>query len=315
LKSRIAIAICLATLGMILAGCSGASGPPPVCACPAQSPNMLVAQRGANEVAIYPRQLPGGSPTSTISVPGAESFALVTQTAPTTTGESYIGYPVLFAGEYPSTVAVIDTPYSAVNATITTGISDPAALASAMINGYEALFVANRGANNVAIYESTTFSFTAPTVTISGVSAPDGLAFDPQGNLWVAQTSSVVEFTPPFASTSVPAATITTGLKSPSGIAFDSSGAMYVADKGNNAIVVYPAGSVTPSVTVTSGMNGPGSLLIPGSYLSGDLFVANVTGNSIVEFSLPLTSTSEPFATYTNGMNEPSAIDFLEVSQ
>jgi len=90
---------------------------------------------------------------------------------------------------------------------------------------------------------------------------------------------------------------------------------MYVADKGNNAIAVYPKGSVTPSVTVTRGISGPGNLLSPDEGLVSDtLFVPNVSGNNVAAFSLPLTSTSEPFIIGTSGMNEPSAIAFLDVT-
>jgi hypothetical protein len=304
----------------VLAGCSGTGSngtPPPFC-CPAQPPNMLVAERGANEIAVYPRRWPSSSPSpmSTIPAPGAESFTLAIDTVPMSGGEGSIGFQVLYVGEYPATVAVIDSPYAAVNATITAGISDPAALAASTINGYEALFVANRGANDVVIYESENLNFSSPTVTIPGLNAPDGLAFDAQGDLWVAQASSVVEFTPPFTANSTPAVTITDGLKSPSGIAFDQSGSMYVADKGDNAIAVYPSGSVAPSATVTAGIDGPGNLLIgeQGFYFSNDLFVPNVAGNSIAAYSLPLTSTSKPFVTISRGMNEPSAVTFLTIS-
>jgi hypothetical protein len=179
------------------------------------------------------------------------------------------------------------------------------------INGSQALFVANRGANDITVYEIGNFG--SPTITVSGLNTPDGLTFDAQGNLWVAQATSVVEFTPPFTTKSAPAVTITNGLKAPSGIAFDPNGSMYVADKGNNAIVVYPMGSVTPSTTVTTGINGPGNLLIPpkGVFFPNQLFVPNITGDSVEQFSLPLTSTSEPSASSSIQMNQPSAITFL----
>jgi len=307
-------------LGLILAGCGGEANPTPThpfFCCPAPPPNMLVAERGANEIAIYPQKFPSSSlsPTSTIPAPGAESFTLAADIMTYPNGGESIGIPVLYVGEYPSAVAVIDYPYTEVNGTVTAGISDPAALAASTVNGSEALFVADRSANDITIYEGANLSFSTPTITITGLSAPDGLAFDAQGNLWVAQTSSVVEFTPPFTSSSAPAVTITSGLKSPSGIAFDPNGLMYVADKGNNAIVVYPAGSVTPSLTVTNGISGPNNLLIPGqgSYFPSQLFVPNTTGNSVAEFSLPLTKTSDPFVTDSGGMNEPSAITFLDI--
>jgi hypothetical protein len=296
-----------ASLSLLLAGCAGvSSGPPPICGfgCPPIPVDIAVAERGTNEIALYPGLL-SGSPTSLIPIPGAESLA-VADMFPSSTTES----PVLYVGEYPAKVAILDTPYTQVSSTITAGISDPAALAVSTIDGYEALFVANRGANDVTIYESQNLNFLSPTFTIGGLDAPDGLAFDLQGNLWVAEASNVVEFAPPFTASSTPALTISSGLKSPSGITFDqNSGTMYVADKGNNAIVVYAAASVTPSLTLTNGVDGPGNLFIPSQ--SETLYVPNVAGNSAVEFSLPLTSTSQPFTSTSSGMNEPSAVTFM----
>ncbi|HLI97296.1 MAG TPA: hypothetical protein VKT72_14605 [Candidatus Baltobacteraceae bacterium] len=314
MNSRVAVTACIS---LILTACGNLPGGTgkgiPPCACPAPPPNMIVAQRGANEIAIYPRtsSLDSPPPISTIPAPGAESLTVVTDMESTET----FGFPVLYVGEYPSTVAVVATPYSKVSGTISAGINDPAALAASMVNGSEALFVANRGANDVTIYEGTHLNFVTPAVTIGGLDAPDGLAFDAKGNLWVAQASNVVEFAPPFTSSSSPVVTISSGLKSPSGIAFDTNGLMYVADKGNNSIVVYPAGSFTPSVTVTRSISGPGSLLNPDEGLVLDtLFVPNVRGNNITEFSLPLTSTSEPLVIGASGMNEPSAVAFLDVT-
>jgi hypothetical protein len=295
------------SLSLVLAGCAGVgSGPPPNCGfgCPPIPVDIAVAERGTNEIALYPGLL-SGSPTSLIPVPGAESLA-VANMYPSSTAAS----PVLYVGEYPATVAVLDTPYTKVSSTIAAGISDPAALAVNTVDGYEALFVANRAANDVTIYESQNLNFVSPSVTIGGLNSPDALAFDSEGDLWVAQAANVVEFAPPFTASSTPALTITDGLKSPSGIAFDqNSGTMYVADKGNNAIVVYAPGSVTPSLTLTNGVDGPGNLFIPSQ--SETLYVPNVAGNSAAEFNLPLTSTSQPSTSTSSGMNEPSAVTFM----
>jgi hypothetical protein len=257
---------------------------------------MAVAERGSDDIALY-QQLPATAPpTSTIEAPGAESFALGT-----TAGTS----ATLYVGEYPNAVATFPSPYRTANGTITAGVNDPASLAVGAVNGSQALFVANRGANDVTVYEIGDLD--APAFTIAGLSAPNGLAFDAHGDLWVSQSTSVVEFVPPFSGGSVPATTIASGLKSPSGIAFDPSGSLYVADEAENAIVVYPSGALTPSVTMTSGISGPINPLIVGT----GLFVPNVGGNDIAEYSLPLTSSSEPVATNSTGMNRPSALTFI----
>lgn len=297
---------------MLLASCG--IGHPPVCGCTPPPPPafMTVAQQGANEVAIYPlsgdlsqtpQSLISSAPTSTISAPGADSL---------------MGGPALYVGENPNTIAIFNVGHNGVLAisitpggSITSGVNDPADFAIWPFNGTEALFVANRGGNDVAVYKGfdnvpTGFNDT-PEMTM-GVNGPNGLTFDGNGNLWISQTADVVEFMPPFTTNSAPATTITNGLQSPGGIAFDWTGNMYVADKGKNAIVVYPAGGTTPSLTFTNGIDGPGSLLVNGSYL----YVVNTTGGSVAEYRLPLSSSSKPFAANAVDMNKPSAIAVLQ---
>jgi hypothetical protein len=297
MKRRVIVALCAS---LILAACGGKQQypgtPTSICeGCPPESidVSMAVAERDANEIAEYPLLPAISSPTATIAAQGAESFA------------QGVTVSTLYVGEYPSSVAVFDYPYTKADATITAGISDPAALGASTIDGSQALFVANRGANDITIYEASAYG--SPAVTIPGLDAPDGLAFDSQGNLWVAQASNVVEFTPPFTPKSTPTVTIANGLKSPSGIAFDQNGSMYVADSGKNAILVYPAGSTTPSVSVSNGVSGPTDAVV----YSNGLFVTNATSNTVAEFDLPLTDTSAPIATDSTGTNAPSAVAFL----
>lgn len=271
---------------------------------------MAVAQRGANEVAVYPLTSDSANPPSslmstapayTIPAPGADSLMAG-----------------LFVGESPNTIAIFSGTHNGSGLTfspagsITSGVNDPAAFAIWPFNGTEALFVVNRGANDIAIYKGlnnvpTGFNDT-PEMTISGLSAPNGLAFDRSGNLWVSQAANVVELTPPFTTNSAAATTIANGLQSPSAIAFDGAEDMYVCDKGKNAIVVYPAGGSTPSLTFTNGINGPSSMIINGSYL----YVANAAGDDVAEYRLPLSSSSEPIATNAVDMNHPTGIAVIQ---
>jgi streptogramin lyase len=84
--------------------------------------------------------------------------------------------------------------------------------------------------------------------------SPMGIAFDREGNLWVADlwNSRVLEFEPPFyngmdASVAVGQSDLSSnalgttrnGLKGPWGIAFDSSGDLWVADSGNSRVVEF----------------------------------------------------------------------------
>jgi hypothetical protein len=297
--------ILAACIVLTLEGCGGNATPAPtpsiLFCCPAATAEYTaVAERGANDIALYPgTPVPEDLPGPTVSAPGAESFALGLGST-----------PPLYVGEYPSTVSIFDYPYKSAASTITSGISDPASLAVGIVNGSQALFVANRGSNTIAIYEGADPS--APAVTITGLHAPDGLTFDAHGNLWVAEASDVLEFAPPFTAGSTPAVTVTSGLKAPSGIAFDENGVMYVADKGDNAIVVYSESS-TQYFLVTGAVDGPGNLLItaPGTWFPQQLFVPNTSSNSVAQYGLPLVPGSEPQVLTTVQMNEPSAITFL----
>ena len=297
--------VLVATLALLASGC-GSSGStitvPPPCLlpgqtnCTPQTNYMAVAEKGGNSISLF-QQLPySGPPSFAIAAKGAESFALsFTVDTPRT----------LYVGEYPSTVASFDFPYASPNKTITSGINDPAALAVAVSGGVEGLYVANRGTNDVAFFQLANAS--TPAFTIGGLHAPNGLALDSSGNLWVSEAADVVEFKAPLSQNSAPALIITSGLKSPNGIAFGYDGTMYVADAGLSAIAVYPPGATSPSVTVTKGIKAPTTPLIVG----GNMLVPSTGNNTVAEYALPLTSSSLPFAANATGMNAPSAITFI----
>ena len=54
-----------------------------------------------------------------------------------------------------------------------------------------------------------------------------------------------------------PVGEIVAGIANPQGIAVDASGTLYVANAGNNTVAEYPAGSVSPSVTLSTGISDP----------------------------------------------------------
>ena len=93
--------------------------------------------------------------------------------------------------------------------------------------------------------------------TASNLSSPAAIAFDSQGDLWVADqgNSRVLEYAPPFSSgqaaslvigepdfTSYYSTSVTpSSLRSPSGLAFDSHGDLWVADTADNRVLEYAA--------------------------------------------------------------------------
>lgn len=295
----------LAATLALLAGC-GSSGStitvPPPCLqpsqtnCTPQTNYMAVAEKDGNSISLF-QQLPySGPPSFKIAAKGAESFALsFTVDTPRT----------LYVGEYPSTIASFDFPYTTPNGKITSGINDPAALAVTVSGGIEGLYVANRGANDVAFFQLASPS--APAFRIGGLHAPNGLALDSSGNLWVSEGADIVEFKAPLSQNSTPALVITSGLKSPNGIAFGDDGTMYVADAGLNAIAVYPPGAISPSVTVKNGIKAPTTPLI----VSDNMLVPSTGNNTVAEYALPLMASSSPIAVNSTGMEAPSALTFV----
>jgi sugar lactone lactonase YvrE len=85
--------------------------------------------------------------------------------------------------------------------------------------------------------------------TAQPVYYPEGIAFDPDGNLWVADTNSrLLEFKQPFTNGENVSLTIgnqiaggvsSSVLSTPSGITFDKNGNLWVADSGNYRILRF----------------------------------------------------------------------------
>jgi sugar lactone lactonase YvrE len=111
----------------------------------------------------------------------------------------------------------------------------------------------------------------------SNPDAPRGLAFDSQGNLYVAGADNIMKFTP----SGVGSVFATTGVNQPWGLAFDSQGNLYVANAGDNTIERFTPGGVG-SVFATTGLDVPKGLAFDSQ---GNLYVANYGNSTIEEFS------------------------------
>lgn len=152
--------------------------------------------------------------------------------------------------------------------------------AAVLVSGWAAtLYVTNYDTSliNIVVPGSTT----GGTIFAStGVNAPEGLALDSGGNLYVANsgsgnirqyTSSGTVINPQFASIGA------AGSSAPGtyayGLALDSSGNLYVADGNNDTISkVSSGGSVSIFVPGTAGLNDPAGLALDSG---GNLYVAN----------------------------------------
>ncbi len=144
---------------------------------------------------------------------------------------------------------------------------------------------------------------------------PYSTAFDSSGDLWVSDLSNdrILEFKPPFSTNEVASVVIgqtcftcfgvssptPTTFDTPTGIAFDSHGDLWVVDTGDQRVLKFlPANLVTGgAAAVVLGQTSltaaqPGSLSSttfwnPWSLAfdpSGDLWVADITNNRVLEF-------------------------------
>ena len=202
--------------------------------------------------------------------------------------------------------------------------------------GSKGLWVAN--GTNVVEYNPTQLgsgtSATAPHVSINSAvfGAPQGVAFDPNGNLWVldpegmvkgAATPALFEFSAAQLAALAtdnapePVATITsTFLKAPRQAVIDALGNAWITDPASNTVMVYTAAqlaqtgtnAIAPAVVIASAQfSGPSGIAFDSS---GDMWISNNGtpsaaaafggGTTIVEITaahvpaLPETGTSTP---------------------
>ncbi len=116
----------------------------------------------------------------------------------------------------------------------------------------------NHGNGDIAIFAQGKKS---PIRTISaGMRAPNGSAFDSNGDLYIANNGStkqpgdVTVYNP---RTGRLIRTISDGISEPDYVTLDRSGELYVANYGNNSVTVYEAGSSRLLRTITKGIFSP----------------------------------------------------------
>ena len=132
----------------------------------------------------------------------------------------------------------------------------------------------------------------APTVTISvfvGGARPFGLAFDPAGDLWVANGLDVVEFSKAELAKTGSPAPVSTLIDVDCSIAFDPLGDLWegifenALSEFSNAQLARPASAAGPAVTISS--DSLDSSCKPAFDRSGNLWVTNFNSNTVVEFT------------------------------
>ena len=159
---------------------------------------------------------------------------------------------------------------------------------------------------------------------INAMNSPVTLAFDPSGDLWVANAGSnnLVEFAKAELAKPDPLASVIISPPSAGnlfGMAFDRAGDLWVVNNLSNDVVEFThsqllrSGSPTPHATISSKyFNYPGGDVFDSS---GDLWVANASSNNVVEFSKAELAKPDPaptvtLASYRGSLNYPTAIVF-----
>lgn len=187
----------------------------------------------------------------------------------------------LGSGQTPAPIAASATPTPSITIGASSGsLNGPLAIA---FDGSDNLWVANANAGTVVEFTAAQLAASGtptPAVILSAAAGsivgPVGLAFDFNGNLWVANGNTghntVVEFSASQLTASgapTPAVVLSASagsLASPTGLAFDNSGNLWVANAAAPTVVEFTtsqlasSGSPTPNVVVSTRAN---SLAMP----------------------------------------------------
>ena len=115
------------------------------------------------------------------------------------------------------------------------------------------------------------------------LSSPQGIVFDKQGRLYVADYD--VDHVVVYNSQLVQTAVLSGGMSGPNRLAFDTLGNLYVCNAKGNSITVYgPDGIQKTSKTITNQVSSPEGVAVD-AY--GDVFVANNgSANSITVYNI-----------------------------
>jgi sugar lactone lactonase YvrE len=117
----------------------------------------------------------------------------------------------------------------------------------------------------------------------SGMSQPQGVTVDGNGNVFVANTNGGNVLKVPWTGSSYGAPeTIISNLRSPGGVAVDGAGNVYVADYWNNRVLMAPwnGSAYGMPVNVGNGLNNPNSVAVDGS---GNVYIADESNSRVVK--------------------------------
>ena len=157
-------------------------------------------------------------------------------------------------------------------------------------------------------------TFSEQTLAFTGLDAPQGVAVDGAGDVFVADTLNNQVFELPAGGGS-PQTLPFTGLSGPGGVAVDGAGDVFVADSGNNRVLELPAGATAQQTLPFTGLDTLDGLAVD---TKGNVYVTDASFgiHSVVELTaggaqqtLPFTGLNEPFAVAVDGVGDVFVAD------
>lgn len=164
----------------------------------------------------------------------------------------------------------------------------------------QTLYVTTNGGGTI---EQITSGGVASTLA-TGLTAPKGLAFGPNGNLYVAQdfsgtlTSLVSQVTVPGGVVS----NFATSIQFPIGVAFNTGGDMFIASYSSPLGILKVASGGSTVTTFASGLNSPFGVAVNSS---GVLFVANRDNGTVSQIA-----TNGTVSLFASGFSQPNDLTF-----
>jgi hypothetical protein len=172
------------------------------------------------------------------------------------------------------------------------------------LDPYDDPWLTNSADSNVVELTSSGTRATLNPFTAGGLEGPGPLAFDGDGNVWVANNGATVsKLSANGAGISPSTGYATGGVSGATALALDTLGNAWVADSGGNDVTVLSnsGAAVAGSPYIGGGLDGPFALAIDST---GGAWVANRTGSSLSRFSNSgATISGSPF--YGGGLNAP----------
>jgi len=138
----------------------------------------------------------------------------------------------------------------------------------------------------------------------SGLDAPNGIAVDGAGNIYIADTynNAIKEIMP---NTAGAITLVGSGISLPGGVAVDGAGNVFFSDTGNNAVKEWVAASNTVTTLVSSGLSTPGGVAVDGA---GNVYIGDHDNQVVKEWVVASNTVTTLFASGIS-FDAPLAVD------